>query len=229
MGFLNKKKAVDSVENKKNWYADRYQSVVVQRNFLAVLSLAALAGIMFSVLTVMQISRSKNIEPFVIEIEEKTGITNVIRPLLKEQFAYDEVLRRYFINKYVVSRETYDAASFDYNYFTVVRLLSAGDVYAGFLKTVRADDPDSPLRYGANRNLNIKVKSITFIPTSGEAEGFTAQVRFMKFVDNDVSKAAHKVATLGFDYYDLSLTQGERDVNPLGFRVTSYRVDDETI
>ena len=106
MGLFSRKVKEESIEVKKNWYADRYQTVIVQRNFLALITITALAGIIFSVLSVVKISTSKTIEPFVIEIEDKTGITNVIRPLQQEKYAYDETIRRYFLTIYITARET---------------------------------------------------------------------------------------------------------------------------
>lgn len=227
MGLFKKKTSEDSIEVRKNWYADRYQTVIVQRNFLALITVASLAGIIFSVLSVAKITASKTIEPFVIEIEEKTGITNVIRPLQQEKYAYDEVLRRYFLTEYITKRETYNAVTFEYSYFTVVRLLSSAEVYASFRQQVYASNPNSPVRLGQNTQRNIKLKSITFLqPVKGQV-GFTAQVRFR--TDDNGSNTKHKVATINFNFADLVLTEEERAINPLGFQVIGYRVDDEII
>jgi len=226
MGLFKKKPTEDSLELKKNWYADRYQTVVLQRNFLALVTLVALAGIIFSVLSVVKITASKTIEPFVIEVEEKTGITNVIRPLQKEKFAFDETLRRYFIYQYVTKREEYDISSFNYNYFTFVRLLSDANVYAAFRREVNATNPNSPVRLGSSQR-TIKVKSISFPPPVAGQPGFVSQIRFK--AEDNVSGVKNKVVTMNFDYFDLSLTQEDRAVNPLGFQVTGYRADDEIL
>jgi len=226
MGLFRKKATEDSIELKKNWYADRYQTVVVQRNFLALVTIVSLAGIIFSVLSVVKITASKTIEPFVIEVEEKTGITNVIRPLQKEKYAFDEVLRRYFIYQYVTKRESYDLASFDYNYFTFVRLLSDAGVYSAFRKDVNATNASSPVRLGSAQR-TVKIKSITFPPPVTGQSGFVSQIRFKS--EDPLSGVKNKVITMNFDYFDLSLNQEDRAVNPLGFQVTGYRVDDEIL
>lgn len=226
MGLFKKKVKDESIEVKKNWYADRYQTVVVQRNFLALITIASLAGIIFSVLSVVKITTSKTIEPFVIEIEDKTGITNVIRPLQQEKYAYDETLRRYFLTEYITKRETYNYGTFEYNFFTVVRLLSNTSVYNTFRQNVYASNPDSPVRLGQTQR-TIKLKSITFLQQVPGQVGFTAQIRF-KSEDNGAN-TKHKVATINFEFADLALTEEERAINPLGFQVIGYRVDDEII
>ncbi len=233
MGLFKKKSKEESIEVKKNWYADRYQTVIVQRNFLAIITVASLIGVIFSVLSVVKISATKTIDPFVIEIEDKTGVTNVIRPLQKERYAYDETLRRYFLTKYISNRETYNYGSFEYNYFTVIRILSSSSVYAAFRRDVYATNTTSPVRLGSSIQRGAKIKSISFLqPVAGQV-GFTAQVRF-KIEDSETSSGSvrntyHKVATINFDYVDMSLTEEERAINPLGFQVIGYRVDDEVV
>lgn len=230
MGLFNKKVKEESIEVKKNWYADRYQTVIVQRNFLALITIASLAGIIFSVLSVVQITTSKTIEPFVIEIEEKTGITNVIRPLQQEKYAYDEVLRKYFLTQYITARETYNFKTFENNYFKVVRLLSNSQANNAFRRDVAANNPDSPVRLGTTSQRMIKIKSMTFLQQVKGQVGFTAQIRFKSEDSNEngeIYATKHKVATINFTFTDLALTEDERAINPLGFQVIGYRVDDE--
>ena len=231
MQFFKKKEADDSIAAKKNWYEDRFQTVQVQRNFLLLLTLISLAGVIVSVLAVLEVTSSKTIEPFVIEIDEKTGVTNVIRPLLKEQFSADETLRRYFIMKYMNARETYDAGSYHYNYFTVVRLMSSSAVQAQFRRDISADNVKSPLRLSSQGQRIIKVRSITPLSPSPGQSGFVAQVRFSTEDKGRSIRPNIKnlVATINFDYMDLSLTTEERAINPLGFQVTGYRTDEETL
>lgn len=231
MRFFGKKEKDESIEVKKSWYEDRYQTVVVQRNFLALVTIASLAGIIFSVLSVVKIVSSKTIEPFVIGIEDKTGITNVIRPIQQEKYAYDEVLRRYFLTQYITKRETYNINSFEYNYFTVVRLFSNSGVYGAFRNSVYVSNPNSPVRLG-NTQRTIKIKSIVFMPPINGQAGFPVQIRF-KSEDGDGLNTGgnikHKLATISFEFADLVLTDEERAINPLGFQVIGYRVDDEIV
>jgi type IV secretion system protein VirB8 len=227
MQLFKKKETDDSVVAKKNWYADRYQTVVVQRNFLLLLTMISLAGIIVSAIAVIKVTSSKTIEPFVIEIEEKTGITNVIRPLLKEKFSHEEALTRYFIMKYINARETYDPSSFEYNYSTVARILSSSEVYSQFRRSISADNPESPLRLGLKGERTIKVISITPLVVAAGQTGFTAQVRFV--ATSTASTPKNLVATINYLYQDLELNRDERDINPLGFQVTGYRIDEEAL
>ena len=228
--IIKNQSSEDSITAKKNWYADRYQTVAVQRNFLLLICLISVVGIMVSVLTVIQVTSSKTVEPFVIEIEEKTGITNVIRPLIKEQFAYDDALRRYFVMKYLNARETYDGGSYKENYYNVVRLMSTQPVYSEFKREISSSNPDSPLKLGPSAHIDIKVKSISLLKNGNNEQGFTMQVRFVKSRSGrSLSGEKHLVATVTFDYFDLSLTSEQRYINPLGFQVINYRKDEEVL
>lgn len=231
MGLFSKKDKDESIEVKRSWYEDRYQTVVVQRNFLALVTVASLAGIIFSVLSVVKIVSSKTIEPFVIGIEDKTGITNVIRPIQQEKYAYDEVLRRYFLTQYLSKRETYNITSFEYNYFTVIRLFSNSTVYGAFRSSVYVNNPNSPVRLGTKQR-TIKIKSIVFMPPVPGQAGFPVQIRFKSEDGDGVNPGGdvkHKLVTMSFDFQDLVLTDEERAINPLGFQVIAYRVDDEIV
>ncbi|WP_255358771.1 type IV secretion system protein [Snodgrassella sp. CFCC 13594] len=71
------------------------------------------------------------------------------------------------------------------------------------------------------------MKAISFI-------GNTAQIRFdktMQPVAGDLSKTfpvQPLIATVAFEYSDKPQSEKDRLINPLGFQVTSYRVDPET-
>ncbi|MCE3233100.1 MAG: hypothetical protein K0R98_1357 [Rickettsiaceae bacterium] len=237
MQFFKKKDTDESVVAKKNWYADRYQTVLVQRNFLVLLTLISLVGIISSVLAVIKVTSSKTVEPFVIEIEERTGITNVIRPIITEQYTRDEALRRYFVVKYVNARESYDSESYKYNYEKIVKTLSSNDVYSQFRSSISADNPQSPLRLGKTGQRTIKIVSLSPIPTEKNATtkkaiiGGTVQVRFiaMEQTTNMAAVPKNLIATISYQYLDLKLTTEDRDINPLGFQITGYRVDAEAL
>lgn len=209
-----------------SWYSDRYQTVTVQRNLAILVILLALAGIVLCIFTVLKISSNKSIEPFVIEIEEKSGISTVIRPFIQDKQTSDEALRRYFLLKYVDARESYDFNLFNYNYFTTVRLMSQEDVYNQFRSQIYSTGGKSPISLGERGKVEIKIRSLTHLkPPKGK--GYLVQIIFVKdTITKNTTTSEDKVALIGYDYMDLNMTQDERDVNPLGFRVSSYKLDD---
>ncbi|MCE2991800.1 MAG: type IV secretion system protein, partial [Candidatus Jidaibacter sp.] len=57
----------------------------------------------------------------------------------------------------------------------------------------------------------------------------TAQVRIRLNVDGAQRGSMDKIILLTFEYNNLELPDDKRLINPLGFTVTSYRIDDERL
>jgi len=228
---IPKSDGTDLVKDISNWYSDRYGSVLIQRNILLILLVITLLCIIAGVFTVGNIAIQYTIKPFVIDIDKKSGITNIVDPLVHKDLSASEALNRYFITKYIAARETYCSVSAKYNYWTVVRLLSSEDIYRSFKRSVY--EPSSPLNtYGVQYCSEFKLNSIQFFtntdPKTG-AEKTTSVVRFIITVlngDSVVSKS-YKIATLEYTYKQMELSMEDRNVNPLGFQITAYRSDQE--
>lgn len=212
----------DLVAQSRNWYSDRYETILVQRNLLLVLACAMLATILISVFMVGQVTLSKSIEPFVIEVEQRSGITNVVNPLSRQDLLTNEALKSYFLMKYLRAREAYSIVDYEYNYSTVVRLFSTREVYQAFKRAISEDPRSAVTLYGNQVQTILKVRSIQFLDG-----GKTAQIRFT-IVESRGPKY-DKIATIAFDFVQMEMTTEERYVNPLGFQVTGYRVDDEIL
>jgi type IV secretion system protein VirB8 len=97
----NSENVVSSINN---WYSDRYNSIVVQRNLILIVLLLSLVLVIASVFVVGNVSSTFKIQPFVIEIEKKTGITNIVNPLVNRELTSDEVLNKYLITRYISKR-----------------------------------------------------------------------------------------------------------------------------
>lgn len=215
----------DAITEARNWYSDRYQTTVVQRNILLLITLLSLAGVFISVFTVRVVTESKSIEPFVVEIEKKSGLTNVVDPSTRSPQFADEALIKYFVVKYVTMRETYDPVTYNYNYFTVVRLLSRKAVYDDFTRYI-ASDPKSPrLMYGETTKSVIKIRYVVPQPD----DRTKVKVQFTLQTVGPLRQTLNKIATVQYDFLTLEMNQEERLVNPLGFQVIGYRVDDEAL
>lgn len=212
----------DSSKSKElhgNWYYDRYYSIVVQRNILLVLLLVSIFLIIISVLVVMYINSSHVIEPFIIEVEKKTGVATLVDTSGVKRFSANKAVNDYFLVKYIDARELFDPDNYTYNWYTVVRLLSTSGVYRKFLSSTSIDGDSTPVLNTTNSK--IKIRSIQYLSDS------SVQIRFAIESEGLQKNVYSKVALITFSYDDTSLTREQRYVNPLGFAVTSYRVTDE--
>ena len=207
-----------------DWFHDRYGTVVVQRNILLFLVVLSVLCIAVSTFAIFKIGKTRTIEPFVVEIEKKSGVTTLVNPITVKQYSADEVLSNYFIVEYVKARELYDPNNFMYNYYTKVRLLSTQDTYSSFRNWIRPSNPSSPMALYADLSpSSVKVRSLQHLGVG------KVQIRFtLEFTtgSGDVIKK-DRIATLNFKYSSLELSEQDRQVNPLGFQITYYRADDE--
>lgn len=200
----------------KSWYSNRYQIVVVQRNILFLLTIMSLISVTVAVVFVKNIMASKSLEPYVIEVEEKTGIATTVDQLTTQNFTGNRMVRQYFINQFIHAASGYDPKTYkdDVN---KVRLFSTPGVYSDFRRRIRARS------LGVEASINVRVKSIQF-PT-----GNTARIRLFtqaKFAEGQ-TKTSDEVIEMTFYFTNMKLTMEERLVNPLGFQVSRYDISEE--
>jgi len=213
-----------SLSELKSWYQDSYQTIVVQRNVLLIIAITALVGLGFSVASVATLNASKIFEPFLIEVEEKTGAVTQINRKDIEEYTSQEAIIRYFLAKYINARESYSVEDYRYFYYKVVPLLSKRDVNKSFRNEIGSDsNRNSPLKLAQNFVREVKIKSMSPL------ENKRWQVRYLtrdyKMPDYVVKKEKHYIATINFDFFRLSLSEQDRYINPLGFKVTHFRRD----
>lgn len=208
-----------------NWYKDRYQRVLVQRKLLTAITLLSLVCTLATVVVISQLTPLKTVDPFVIQVDQRSGITQVVDPTTVRELTGSEAINNYFIVQYLRAREGYHVSDLGYNY-NLVRLMSEGGVYSQFVAEENPNNPQSnAARLGNTGTRNIKFESITYLKPQ------LAQVRLLieEKSDNLGTTQQHMIATIGFQYIKMNLAAEERYINPLGFRVTSYRLDEETL
>lgn len=200
----------------KSWYANRYQMVVVQRNILLIFTLASMIAVTVAVIFVRNIMATKSLEPYVIEVEKKTGVPVVVEQLTTKHLTGDEMVRKYFINKYIHATSGYNPRTYKRD-AKIVRLFSTPRVYSEFRRRVNAK------ALGANSKINVRIKSVQFTNAN------TAQIRLVRQIDKDGYESVNKDEIVMMDFYftGLELTLEERLVNPLGFQVSRYLVSEE--
>ncbi len=229
-------KKEESKVEKKNWYNDRYQFVVVQRNMLALISVLALFCSIASTLAVSQLVPLKSVEPFVIQVDQKSGVTQVVEPLKAHELSANEAVNQYFIVQYCRARETFLGAQ-DRNYYNynLVRVLSDPMVFLRYQREIILSNPDSPgSRLGSAGSREIHIESIKFLDTKAlpggeESRRYLVRARITEKAGGLAVKVMQKLILIEFKYTELELTAEDRYLNPIGFRVLSYQVDDDNL
>ena len=166
----------------------------------------------------------KAVEPFVIRVDNATGIVDVVSALSATPDRYDDAVTKYFAARYVRAREGYVASEAEDN-FRTVSLFSSSAEQGRFATFYRGTNPDSPQNtYGRFATAKIGVKSISLI------NAHVVSVRYIRDVTRgDDLRRTHWVATLTFSYTRAPISAHDRLTNPLGFVVSEYRADPEAL
>jgi len=185
-----------------------------------VATLAAVAGS----IAVAGLTPLKKVEPFVVRVDNSTGIVDVVSALADTPQTYDEAVTKYFAARYVRAREGYVASEAEES-FRVVSLLSNQQEQTRFASWYRGSNPESPQNiYGHSGTSTVTVKAISLISKS------VASIRYLRAVRNgDETKTTHWVATLTFAYVNVPISTTDRLTNPVGFVVSEYRTDPEVV
>ncbi len=202
----------------KNWYSNRYQIIVVQRNILLLFTLVSMFSVAIAVIFVKNVMSSKSLEPYVIEVEQKTGIATIVDQLTSQTFTGDQMIRKYFINEFVHAASGYDPKTYKMN-VEKVRLFSVPSVYSEFRNRINAR------QLGTGSQIDVRIKSVQFTDAN------TAQIRITDQLSSDTDykpQTKEKVITMGFYFSpQMNLTMEERLINPLGFQVNNYLIAEE--
>ena len=213
------KEAVDE----KNWYKDRYQYVLVQRKLLTVITMASLICTLATVVVISQLTPLKSIEPYVIEVDQKTGITQTVDPMTVKELTANEAVNNYFIVMYMRAREGYSMTDLAKSYNLVRVMSESRKVYPQFVSEADPNNPRSnAARLGTYGERSVKIKSITYLNPQ------LVQIRVLIEERGGIAQQ-HKLVLLAFEYVKMSLSLEVRYLNPLGFRVIDYRVDEDIL
>ena len=205
----------------KTWFEERYETALIQRNWIFFIAAISIIAVAISVFAVTKISLSKEFDPFVIQIENSTGLAKVVNPITSEILSGNEALARYFIKRYVTSRETYNPVDFETRARQVVRLLSTGQVYNSYMGYIKDKVNDPMILYSQKNTTYLTVKSWSKL----DAKRYVFRFSITETVGD--KRVYNKIAIVDYDYVAMSLSSEDEDINPVGFQIKGYRVDDD--
>ena len=168
----------------------------------------------------------KTVVPYTILVDRQTGNVEALNPLAEGSVQADSALTRSFLMQYVTARESFVPESFDQDYAKVT-LMSAPKERQQYVARMSANNPLSPLSYmRPGGTIRVEIRSIS------QLDNERALVRFTTIRDEPGSVAqAHQfwAAIVGYGYSNAEMSERDRLLNPLGFQVTAYRRDAETL
>ncbi|MGH8132081.1 MAG: virB8 family protein [Steroidobacteraceae bacterium] len=162
----------------------------------------------------------KSVEPFVVRVDNSTGIVDVV-PVYAGQAGAAQSITRYFLTHYITVCERFNFATAESDYEECGAFHSAQRNQAWYALW-NPSNPASPLNlHKDGSTVRAQVESVSFFE---RASGVTdlAQVRYLK-AERQGSGAderfTHWIATIQYAYTAPSKDPKVRRWNPLGFKV----------
>ena len=219
---------VEYFEAARGWDFDRVQAERRSARRAWVIAAVATTVALTAVAAVAALTPMKSAEPFVIRVDNATGVVDVV-PALKGKVAESEAVTRYLITQYVITRERYVAALAEADYETVGAYHAAA-MNQAWAAAWNRNNPDSPLNvHAGGSSVRVQVLAVSFLsPRSGRDD--LAQVRFARLSGEPGGEREQRyVATLQYAYGPPSKDDRLRALNPLGFKVLEYRREPEVM
>lgn len=170
----------------------------------------------------------KEVTPYVIKVDEKTGIPEIITVVNDEQLSANEALDKYFVNIYIQMRESYTYQTIQ-NTYIETQLYSADNVKNEYLALMnRPDSPDQIMKSGT---ISVKINSIILDDMSNvDIKMATARIVKTYITEKNEKYQRNFIVKLSYEYKpQQKLSLSYRLENPLGFSVTSYQIIEENI
>ena len=214
----------------ESWDADRMRTL--QQTSRTAWRVAAAAGLcaVASSLAIALMMPLERVEPFVVRVDNTTGVVDVV-PVAVRGEAASEAVTRYFIAHYVTVCERFNHATAESDYEECGAFHSAArnqQWYSAWART----NPASPLNVHADGStVRAEVESVSFFTRSNGVADL-AQVRYRKMFRQSGGagdQVSHWIATVDFAYADPATDPRIRRWNPLGFKIVEFHPEPEVI
>lgn len=173
--------------------------------------------------------------PYLVMADPHTGTASLARlhgDLDDIGLSREEAIARSNVAQFVLARESYDSGLVGRRNWRTVLSMAGPRVAPAYMAVHAADNPRRPaVLYGAGRSVHVRILSILL--AGGQDGPYTgATVRFQRSLyDKGRGRSEpidSRIANLEFGYNaNLKLGDEDRLLNPLGFRVTDYRVESD--
>ena len=174
--------------------------------------------------------------PYLVMADAYTGtatVAHLVGNFGPHGITANEAINRSNVAHFVLARESYDLAMLNLGDWKTVQTMASPGVKAAYMAEYSSQNPDSLFKqYGKDRAIRIRLLSIVLLDSGPGRPPRGATVRFQRSLYDKGTGATHpmdnKIATLEFTYKpNLEMDDQSRIETPLGFWVTSYRVDND--
>ena len=213
-----------------SWDADRTERMARSERKAWFVAAGACTTAVLSIVAIFTMLPLKRVDPFVIRVDNTTGVVDVV-PVYEGTTAIPQTVTRYFLNHYVTvcERFTFSTAESDYNECGAFHGPQRNQEWSAAWDRT---NPQSPLNtYKDGSTVSIQVTAITFFTRASGTEDL-AQVRYIKskrLAGVGEEQRSYWIATIQYGYAEPSKEPKVRRWNPLGFKVVDFRREVEAM
>ena len=182
-----------------------------------------------SIGAVLLLTPLKTVVPYVIRVDNSSGFTDIVRSgsdqsIVKTDDAYWSVA-------YILNRESYDFSNQDLR-SRFVELTSYSDVFTEY-KNFQLSKKGYLELLGDKQQIRVSIRNVSDPVKSADEKTTTIQIRFDKTVLDSVGQPVSSIptttwlATIAFDYNRPPKIKKDEWMNPRGFAVRSYQLNQE--
>jgi type IV secretion system protein VirB8 len=172
----------------------------------------------------------KRVEPFVVRVDNTTGIVDVV-PGYTGHGHIDQVVTRYFLAHYISVCERFNFATAESDYEECSAFHTPQRNQAWFALWA-VTNPASPLNlHKDGSTVHVSVESVSFFRRASGVEDL-AQVRYLKSErqgSEAPERVTHWIATIQYAYAPPASDPRVRRWNPLGFKVVDFESEPEVL
>lgn len=203
-----------------SWATDNQLMSLRSRRLGWTVAAVAMGIVALQALALVLLTPLKTVQPITLLVDRHTGFVQAVDPDTPLRVSADEALTQSFLAQYVTAREGFDRATVGVDYRKVA-LLSDGAARRSYLAEMPATNPASPFRrYPSGAVVNVRVKSVSRL------EPGTAIVRFDSQIQSPGGGNAPVqswISVIRYTFSKAPMSLEDRLVNPLGFKVLTYR------
>jgi type IV secretion system protein VirB8 len=183
-----------------------------------------------AILALVLLMPLKRVEPFVIRVDNATGIVDVV-PTFAGRAEMSELVTRYFLTHYVTvcERFSFATAESDYEECAAFHAAARNQVWASLWDRSNSNSPLNIHKDGSS--VRAQVSAVSFFERANGVEDL-AQIRYTKARRTSASandQVTHWIATVQYVYGEPPKDPVARRWNPLGFKIIEFRSELETL
>lgn len=216
----------DEIEIADSWATSVTDTLERSRRVAWIVAAVASAIALLLAIALVILLPLKTVEPYTLLVDRQTGNVEALAPLDERTISPDAALTRSFLVQYVTARESFDADSLQRDYRKVA-LWSAPEARQRYMARMQASNPASPLAFmPRGGTIAVEVRSISSLSADSSLVRFTT-------TRNDPGvrpqPPEYWAAVINYGFSPAEMSEADRLLNPLGFQVTRYRRDAETL